>query len=200
MGAHGHRGSRIVAGYGRRLQITGRVTSADGSPVAGSAVCVMSGPLTAAGAPQPVTILTTGLSGRFSYVWVASATRRFWLIDHGVAGGAQTRVTIRVRPSVALRGSRRTLRNGQSLRLEGRVRSRPLPPGLLIDLQALVAPHRWQNFAETRALGNGRFSYTYMFTRTVGRQVYALRAHVPRQIGYPFVAGASHAIRVVVTG
>jgi hypothetical protein len=200
MGARGHRGSRIVAGYGRRLQITGRVTRADGSPMAGSAVCVMSGPLAGAGTPQLVTTLTTGLSGRFSYVWDASATRRFWLVDHGIGGAAEARVTIRVRPSVALHGSRRTLRNGHSLVLEGRVRSRPLPAGLLIDLQALVAAHRWQTFAETHALGDGRFSYTYMFTRTVGRQVYALRAHVPRQIGYPFVAGASRAIHVVVTG
>jgi hypothetical protein len=95
-----------------------------------------------------------------------------------------------------------SLVNGQTVRLFGRLRGLPSPAGVIVQLQALVTrPKRhWMTFGIATASSDGRFSYTYRFTRTTRIQVYRLRARIPSQLGFPYRAAASRPEPVRVTG
>jgi hypothetical protein len=107
---------------------------------------------------------------------------------------------VNVRAPVRFKGSRRSLRDGETLVLSGRLPGRPLPSrGVLVELQGR-REGGWQTFGTTRSGRRGRFSFGYTFTRTTGVQAYALRARVPRQAAYPYASGASRHVRVRVIG
>ena len=57
----------------------------------------------------------------------------------------------------------------------------------------------WMTFRSTR-LRNGRFSESYRFTRTRGRQRYVFRARVREEAGFPFLTGVSKSAGVTVRG
>ena len=102
------------------------------------------------------------------------------------------RSSIRARP--------KRLRNGQSVRLSGRVATRPLPPvGKLVEVQAYFRG-RFRTFSTTRAGEAGRWHFDYRFGGTRGRVPYRLRVLLPAEGGYPFDTGRSPVTRVVVSG
>lgn len=101
---------------------------------------------------------------------------------------------------LSLHGSRHSLRNGQVLRLRGRLLGTAVPVGLLVELQARVGRRHWITFAVAIAGPGGRFTYAYRFTRTTGRQTYWLRARLPTERAYSSSPATSRAIRVHVTG
>ncbi|MGH2802211.1 MAG: carboxypeptidase-like regulatory domain-containing protein [Thermoleophilaceae bacterium] len=187
----------VVVRYGKRLRVRGRLTGPGGTPLAGASICAASqlsrrAPLQAQGT------LVTDATGRFSYILGSGPSRRVWFVHRSARGAAAASVRVRVRAPVSLRGSRRRLRTGQTLVLNGRAGARA-PRGLLVELQARRG-RRWQTFGTTNTRRGGRFRYSYRFTRTLGVQVYRLRARVPRQRGYPFAPGGSRPVRVRVRG
>jgi hypothetical protein len=195
--AHMARGRRAVTtAYGRRLRVRGQVSGPDGSPRPGIPVCVGNG---VAGGVQAVATVTTDAAGGFTYVIEPGPTRRLWFVHRDGSSAAAASVLVRVRALVGLRASPRSLRNGETVELEGRIGGRPLLARLLVELQARRGSG-WQTFATTRAGRGGAFTYRYRFTRTVGTQVYRLRARVPAQPGYPYAAGGSRPVRVRVSG
>ncbi len=106
----------------------------------------------------------------------------------------------RSRAHVSLRGTPRLLRNGQAVRLRGRVTAAGVPRGAVILLQARVTRHRWITFGWARTQADGRFSVRYRFTQTTGRQTYLMRAVLPSQFGYRSRESLSNIIRLGVTG
>ncbi len=105
-----------------------------------------------------------------------------------------------IRVRLSLHGSRRSLRNGQVLQLRGRVLGTAIPVGLLVELQARVAPRQWITFGVAITRPGGRYSYGYRFTRTTGRQTYWLRARLPTESAYSSYPAISGPIRVRVAG
>lgn len=183
--------------FGKRPTVIGALTNASGAPMPGATICVgvqdrADGPVT------EVERIATDESGRYAYKLPVGASRRFWFVHRTGAGAAADNVDVRVRAPVKMRSSRRSLRNGEATRFKGRVGGDDTR-GLLVELQY---PQRggWQTFATDRVGRKGRFRYRYRFTRTVGTRIYRLRAKVPAQRGYPFVAGASRTVRVRVSG
>jgi hypothetical protein len=60
----------------------------------------------------------------------------------------------------------------------------------LVALQALLQG-RWQTFATTTTADDGTYSYAYRFVRPGPRARHALRAFVPEEAGFPYLAAAS---------
>lgn len=196
-----HRRLRVITvGHGRKLRVTGRLTSPEGAPVAGADVCVVARNASAGAALRAYRTVTTDAKGRFTYLLRPGASRRVQFVHHVADGAIVASVVVRVRAAVSLGGSRRTLRNGQTLRMRGKLRARPFPPrGVIVEMQAR-RPGGWQTFGTTRTNRKGRFGYSYTFTRTQGVQRYELRARVPKQAVYPFESGSSRPLRVFVFG
>jgi hypothetical protein len=190
----------ITVGHGRKLRVSGRLSGPGNEPVADAPVCVVARDSSAGAALRAYRTVTTDAKGRFSYLLRPGASRRVQFVHHVDDGAIVADVVVRVRAAVSLRGSRRTLRNGQTLHMSGKLRARPFPPrGVIVELQARRAGG-WQTFATTRTNRKGRFGYAYTFTRTQGVQRYDLRARVPKQAVYPFESGASRPLRVFVFG
>jgi hypothetical protein len=189
-------GTAVTTAYGRRVRVRGRVTGPDGGPRPGVALCVGHG---APGGVQAVATVSADAGGRFTYMVERGPTRRVWFVIRSGSQAAAASVLVRVRALVGLKATPRALHNGEAVVLRGRIGGRPLVSRLLVEIQARRA-RRWQTFATTRAGRGGAFSYRYRFTRTVGTQVYRLRARVPGQPSYPYAAGGSRPVRVRVSG
>lgn len=112
---------------------------------------------------------------------------------------AEAQATLYVLADASFGATPNRLRNGQSMVLGGQLRGRPVPEGgKLVELQVYKAG-RWRTFVVVRAReGNGRFSYRYRFQSTLRTTTYRFRALVPVFSSYPYVRGASRAVRVRV--
>jgi hypothetical protein len=183
------------------VRIRGRLSAGPQLPIAGAKVCV--GVRKAFHEARLVRrkSVTTNERGRFTYRASTGPSRMIRLGYRSDAGQVvSARVRLHVRASLALRAKPRRLRNGERVRLRGKLRSTPVTRrGALVEVQAR-RPHRWQTFTTTRSDRRGRFKTSYRFTRTVGLQTYRLRALVPRQPLYPYAPGSSRPVRVTVRG
>jgi hypothetical protein len=112
---------------------------------------------------------------------------------------AYSEVALRVRAGVTLKTSRRIVRNGMRLRFSGRVSGESAARRVLVTIYALSKGTRPRIPVETvRANADGRFSYVYRFTQISGPSTYRFEARVPKQLGHPYLEGASP--RVTVRG
>ena len=187
----------VTVRYGRRVRVEGRLTRKDGGPVTGGQICVVARKAVAGGARRERGALVTDQDGRFSFQVRSGPSQRLWFVYR--AGGAAASVRVRVRAPLSLHATPRTLRNGQTVTLRGRLRARPRKRGALVLLQAR-RPGRWQTFGTARTGTRGRFSFDYRFTNTRGAQVYELRARMPAHPGSAFATGTSRVARVRVRG
>ena len=186
-----------LAPYGARRRVRGRLLTADGKPVPGAGFCV-GAQRSERGPVRPVGLVVSDAHGRFSYTIGRGPSRRFWFVHS--AGGSSTAgsVVLRVRAPVRLGASARSLHNGQSLVLRGRVggaRRR----GLLVEIQ-VWQEGRWQTVGTRRTARASRFRWSHRFVRTFGARTYRFRARVSAQPGLPFSTGVSRAVGVRVSG
>ena len=186
--------------YGEPVIFGGRLANRDGQPVPGAQVYVLSG---SPGAPaQLVGTVTTDQEGRFSYRATADATRtlRFAYRGTPVMLPAQSDVSLLTSAASTIRATPRRLRNGQTVRFAGKVRSLPTPPaGKLVELQVVLSG-RWQTFRTTRTGSDGSWSIRYAFRRTCGLLRYRFRARLPAEAGYAFQTGKTKRVSVRVRG
>jgi hypothetical protein len=175
------RGSRVFrARYGSPPSIRGTVSASDGSALAGVVVASSDG-----------TTARTDAKGRFS-VKLRKGPSRQVRVSYGEA--VQT-VKVIVAAPVRFRSNRVSTRNGRSIVFTGSV------PGAgnartRVELQAL-AHRKWVPF-KTVGLRDGRFRASYRFTRTFFTQRYSFRAVIHEDGGFPYAAGKSAVVRVLV--
>lgn len=193
------RRKRVTVPYGRRVRVSGRVTGADGAPLAGATVCLVSqSDASGAGLRREESVVTRA-DGRFSARLATGTTRDVWALRRLSGGAIADQLRVFVRAKVTARPSRDTLRNGQRFTVSGRVPG-PIPRGgVLVALQARRGA-RWQPFALARTNRRGRYKMGYRFTRTTGVQRYRLRTFVPPQSGYPYNPKGSRSLTVRVRG
>ena len=130
----------------------------------------------------------------------AASTLRFASTGDELLKPAGASVGLRVPAAATLRASRRSVRNGQGVVFSGRLRGLPFPrTGKLVVLQAFYR-RAWRTFAVTRADARGRFRQSYRFQATVGRVAYHFRAVIERETSYPYEAGVTPVVTVVVRG
>lgn len=109
-------------------------------------------------------------------------------------------VDLTVRAISTIRASRKSARNGDSVRFDGRLRGGHVPPeGKLVQLEVFTRG-RWRTFQVVRSDARGRWEHRYRFGGTRGRVRYPFRARVPRERAYPYAVGTSRTVRVVVNG
>jgi hypothetical protein len=185
-----------TAGYGRKMTVHGRLLASNGAPVGGAAFCI--------GVQEGTTVkaiatATTDPQGRFSYVLGPGVSRRVWFTHIAAGESASAMVTLRVRAPVSLRARPRSLRNGQTMTLRGRLAGQAPAHSLLVELQAKRG-RSWVPFGLAHTRGGGRFHFAYRFKRSFGVHTYRIRARVPAQTGSPFYTGASRTVSVRVAG
>lgn len=186
--------------FGSGTAIQGRLMAPDGRPLGGTRITVARQPLGDWGV-ESLGAVVTEPDGRFALQVPAGPSAQLAFTYSGSSTLLPLVATIPVRVSgrVTLRLSRRALRNGQTLRLSGRVFGGYVPrPGLVVALQALAAD-TWRTFQTVRTDGAGRFTSTYTFRATLVKSRYRLRALVLRDQDWPYEPAASPIARVTVT-
>jgi hypothetical protein len=190
----------LLARYGRRIRLAGRLVNVDGQPIEGASVDAFE--QRPGEAPLSVGLATTKRDGRFQYVLLANHNRDL-LFRYGGSrriGTANALVNLRVPATSSLRASRDTVRNGDSVMFSGQVVTRPGPAiGKLVEMQAYFRG-RWRTFSTLRTNNTGRWRFRYRFGATLGRVSYRFRVRLPAEAGYPFISGRSADAKVLVLG
>jgi hypothetical protein len=189
--------------YGRRPVLRGQLTTTDGRPIRDAAIRV--GVVQEHRSAQRVEhqALRTDAGGGFRWRMPKGiGSRRITLAyyEHVAGTAPAASVTLRLRVAAAVRMTldRRTARQGQTVRLRGRLVGRPLPKvGSVVELQARNPGRKWITFRTVRANRSGRFAAGYRF-RMPGPAVFEMRARVRRSGDYPYDTGVSPHRRIRV--
>jgi len=192
---------RHTVRYGRRALYRGRLTTPEGSPIAGARVWRAVAPTgqdwRLSGAP-----LITSKTGRVSG-WTSGrgGTRRMALVyfpySDANGHGATPPRPLAVRAATTIQLDQAGYRNGDTARFFGHIVSGPVLTNKLVYLQALVR-RQWRTFATTRADSVGRWRLRYRFSATRRLITYRFRAVVPAEQGFPWSTGHSRVMRVTV--
>jgi hypothetical protein len=203
-GGHG-RGDSLTVPFGAPALLSGRLTRADGSPLAARELRVVSHPSHGALAPIAVQTVKTGEEGGFEARLPAGPSRRVTVVFSGDEGHEPARrpaLELRVRSGVSLRARPTRLRTGQAVRLSGKVKSggAPIPRrGKLVAIQYLEqATHRWRPVLVTRTDHHGRYRAQYRFRYVSGSAAIRLRATALAEEHWPYAPGFSPPVTVKV--
>ncbi len=193
---------QVRTSLGQRPRAEGTLTDARGNPLAGVEIEIAATGSTETSEFRPAGIVRTDESGRFAYRLRPRQSQivRFHYRGSQHARGSAADVTLRVIASSTIRASDSSVRNGDTVRFSGRLRTLPAPPeGKLMEMQAYFR-NRWRTFSTVRTDDRGRWSFDYGFGGTVGKVLYRFRVHIPREGGYPFDGGSSRVAKVTVHG
>jgi hypothetical protein len=161
-----------------------------GTPIAGAQIDVAVRARMRGATYAPAGGVGTDAAGRFS-VRLPPGTSRTIRLRHGTSQATAEVVTP---AQVRLVADPRTTRNGRAVRFGGRVSGTSAPTR--VELQAWSAG-KWIPF-RTVALRKGLFQARYRFTRTAVTTRYRFRAVVHDDADFPFAAGRSPVVFVLV--
>jgi len=205
-GGHG-RGDSLTVPFGTPALLSGRLTAADGAPLASRDLRVVSHPSHGALAPIAAQTVRTGEGGGFETRLPSGPSRRVTVIfggDEALEPARRPALELRVRSGLSLRAAPTRLRTGQAVRLSGKVRSAgaPIPRrGKLVAIQYLEqATHRWRPVLVTRTDHHGRFHAHYRFRYVSGSAAIRLRATALAEERWPYAPGFSPPVTVKVRG
>jgi hypothetical protein len=182
-------------------ELSGTLRAASGGPLARAAVSVFEQPRTGGGFRKTASLRTND-SGKFTQVLAAGPSRTVNIRYGGspLIKPAAENIAIRVPARTTITANRRSLQNGQAVRLGGRLRGGLVPDGgKLIDLQAFYRG-QWRTFATPRSDGRGKWRFRYRFEATRGVVRYRFRARIRREAAYPYELGYSRVVVVTVRG
>jgi hypothetical protein len=188
--------------YGDKRRILGTLLDAAGKPIAGAKLEVTSRSEVPGAAFVAAGSVTTDAAGRYTYVIPAGPSRTIrigyrWYVEAS-SSTHTTDVAVKVVPSVSAKASRSALRNGQTLKLTGKVAGAPAGTRKVVEIQVLDG-RKWRTIASVRlAKKGGAWSYAYRFRRTTRYTAYKFRATVKAERGWPFATGSSKAVTVKV--
>jgi hypothetical protein len=201
------RGPRVTVPFRGEATLSGRLLDADGAGLAGRRLRVVSRPSRGALSRRSVATVQSGPHGGFRLTLPAGPSRRIAVVyagERGLAGSRRAALELRVRGAVSLHASPRSLRNGESVRLWGRVRTRgaPLPRrGKLVAIQYYESgADRWRPVLVVRSDHGGRFGAGYRFRYVTGVARIRLRAVALAEERWPYAPGASRPVAVRVGG
>jgi hypothetical protein len=205
-GGHG-RGDSLTVPFGAPALLSGRLTRADGAPLAGRELRVVSHPSHGALAPIAVQAVKTGEQGGFEARLPVGPSRRVTVIFTGeetLEPARRAALELRVRSGLSLRATPIRLRTGQAVRLSGKVKSvaAPIPRrGKLVAIQYLEqATQRWRPVLVTRTDHHGRYHAHYRFRYVSGSAAIRLRATALAEERWPYAPGFSPPVTVKVQG
>jgi hypothetical protein len=185
--------SSLIAPWGRRVTIRGRLAGPAQSGLAGARIDVFERAATAGARDVAAGSAQTRRDGTFSYTLASRRPSRTVRIAYGSTIAPPLRV--RVRAASTLTAALR----GLTVRFSGRVLSRPLPPaGKRVILEGIAPGYAWARFAAIRTDRRGRFHGRYrLLARRPGVRL-QLRALVPTERGYPYLQSTGRPITLRV--
>jgi hypothetical protein len=193
----------LIAPYGRRNVIRGRLTTAAGAGIRSAKIELVTAIDGRRGAPLDKGGARTRRDGRFTLILPRNASSRALMLRYrshvnDTVAIAEATLGLKVKAGVKLGVTPRTATQGRSVRITGRLVGGPIPrSGKVVELQARNPGGRWITFRTVRASRRGRFSTRYTF-RQGGPALYLMRARVRAADDYPYATGASHVARVRV--
>ena len=191
---------RNVALRGTTGVLSGILTASSG-PVVGALIGLLEEVRTGGGL-RPIGTVRTDQAGRFRHELSRGPSRtiRFRYDGTPLIKPAVRDVKMLVPARSTIHASRAFLRNGQTVRFQGRLLGGRVPEGgKLVDVQAFYRA-KWRTFAVPRTDGAGRWSLTYRFEATRGLVRYRFRARIRREAAYPYELGYSPIVAVTVRG
>jgi len=203
---HAGFGPRLTASFeapcGHSAALSGRLTTANGSPLAGEEV-LLTESFDGGSAAQRTRTLRTAADGSFTADLGAGPGRRLLLAFPGSRGRSPSSappLRLESRACVTLRASTARARiGGRPVVFSGRVAARGAVPasGVPVALQFRLPGLPWSEFRTVTSDRHGRFRYPYAFADDDSRGVrFQFRAVVAAHDGWPFATGMSHPIAV----
>jgi len=198
-----HRLGATQAPCGRDIALEGRLTTANGQPLAGEEVAATEVFDAGAAIRQRTSTIRTGATGSFTLSLGSGPSRRIELAFAGSRGRAASLasplrlesrgcVTLRASSSSAWIGGRPIVFRGQVSAPGG-----TLPNGVPVALQFRLPGLPWSEFRTVTTDRQGRFRYPYAFADNDSRGVrFRFRALVAAHDGWPYATGASHPVAV----
>jgi hypothetical protein len=199
---HKVRNARANVPYGRRVALSGRLTTTDGAPIAHQPLTVTSALRRTGALPETLATVVTDAAGRFRYTVAAGPSRKLAIAYAGNTGvlARSREVLLYTRASASIRASTQSIRGAGRIRFSGRLRllGAALPPGGKIVVLEALQNGRWTTVRATRARGpNANWSATAQFRGNPGR--FRLRLRIPREAAvFPYERGYSRSVAVRV--
>ncbi len=201
------RGQSVTVPFGAGAGLSGRLLNAAGAGLGERRLRVVSRPSHGALMRRQVEIVRTGSHGGFKLALLVGPSRRISVSFAGEGAldpARRAALSLRVRSAVTLNAAPRGLRNGESVRLWGRIRTRgaPVPRrGKLVAIQYYESDSRlWRPVLVTRSNHSGRFRARYRFRYIAGTARIRLRAVALAEERWPYAPGASRPVLIRVSG
>jgi hypothetical protein len=197
----GTRRATLLSSFGRAQTLTGRLTTAQGTPISGAQIDLSATPSYSSARPQALAGPRTGSDGRFSLRLArgsSSRTLRFAYRAHlGDALPVATRtLTLEVHAGIGLSVSPHVASVGSSIAFRGRLRGGPVPRGgKQLVLEARSPGSAWIEFKVVRTDARGRYRASYRF-KFAGPADYRFRVRSEPEADYPFAGGSSNVVAV----
>ncbi len=187
--------------HGQAAELTGRLTTADGKPVADAQLGVQERELGVASQLRPAGAVRTSRDGAFTYRVNPGPTRTivvsYRALPDDPAPSVIAQATVYVRAGVTLRTAPARVRNGTRMTFSGRVLAEGTSRRALVTIYSLSSGSRSRIPVETvRADSAGRFVYRYRFSYLDAPTTFRFIAVVPKQIGFPYLEGTSRVATV----
>jgi hypothetical protein len=193
--------SRLTSAYGRSHELTGRLTTASGTPIADALIEASQKPASLDAISSSLSTTHTAADGTFTLTVPASdSSTSIELAYRNHLGDPQpvaTRtLTLQVHAGLRLTVSPHVISVGHTIVLRGSLAG-PIPPGgKQVVLEARAAGGgQWIEFHTATAGAHGRFKATHRFTFP-GPVRYQFRVVSKREADFPFLAGTSNVVRV----
>jgi hypothetical protein len=198
------RGLRRTVPYGRRVLLSGRLTSGRHSPLRGKPVRIVERFLAGTRPATRVSTAITGPGGTFSIRTTAGPSRTIALAFDGsptlgrsdgpaLELGVRGRLQLRASAAVAAIGGPPLIFRGRLVAAEGAIPS----TGRSVQLQYRLPGLPWAEFRTVQTDARGRFRYAYRFSDDDSRGVrFQFRAYAPTQEGWPYEPGGSRPVLV----
>jgi hypothetical protein len=184
-------------GYGRSTELAGQLTTADGKPVGGASLEVQERVVGVASRVAPAATVRTDAKGGFVYEVEPGPTRTivvgYRVLPSDPAPSVVAEATVYTHAGVTLRTSPAHVRNGTTMTFSGRVLAERTSRRALVTIYSVAGagPRKRIPVETVRADSSGRFRYRYTFHYLEGPTTYRFVAVVPKQIGFPYLEGAS---------
>jgi hypothetical protein len=189
--------------FGGTRAVRGRLTDADGRPIAGARLDVVATVRRPAAREKAEGFAVTGRDGRFRYVPRRGPSRslrieyRGFTLDPEPSTTATVTLDVRAGVKLAVRPRRTTSRG--TIRFRGRLKGGPGRAGVQVTLYAVGRRTRSRvPVAVLTSDTSGRFRFEYRFVRTFAPFTYRFIARTERQRGYPYAGGSSARVTVRV--
>ena len=195
--------TRTTVRFNRKVAVRGRLINADGNPISGAELRLLTRDLRQGADAIDRRGLRTRSDGSFRLTVRAKASRQIQVAWRARANdtrfAANGYLALKARASGSLRARPSAVRVGRSVTLTGRLKGYRRG-GVPVVLQGkLRGARRFTTFADTTSSRRGTFHSRYRFQTAASRgRTFVFRARIRRAPGFPYETGVSRTVRVRV--